>query len=342
MAKKSGTKSSAPAAARVHIGTASYDNSTGVLQGDAGGGASEAGWHSIESMLRCAKEYQFQHVRKLRKPTHETPDHFALGQMFHAGRARWFALNFATDAKAFASMHKAMRQAAEENKLPVSLKAEQAAHFHVAEYVAYYSRLPKPQPIATEYKLGPTPLTPGDGFQMHRTARLDDVSKYPEAGGALCIGESKTTGSAISDVHNQYELAGQTMLQALLWRNDANGAARFGTARGILLDVTKKAYGKGEKPSFGRFFVPITDYQLDWFARNLRGYLRAAAGIDWNAEAPRNVQSCTRLIGRGRVACEYRDLCRFGRDATGQYVMENGQSLLKFKPDDERKVAPWL
>jgi hypothetical protein len=302
------------------------------------GGATEAGWHRIQYALECMKKLQFV-LRGVHQPQVQTPDHFGVGIMYHAGRARWFSLRFATDEKAWMKIRDAVREAAASNKLPVSLKAEQDALALISAYIEHYKRLPKPNPIAAEYKLGPTPIIPGDQFSM-RTAQLDDVSHYPEVSNWLCIGESKTTSTTVGDVENQYTVHGQTMLQMLLWKNDPNGEKKYGPVKGVMLDVAVKGYS-GKPPKFGRVFVQITDYQLNWFARSLRGYLGAAAAVDWNTEAPRNPMSCTRMQGRGRIACEFRDLCKFGKSAAGNFVLEDGSSLLRFKPDEFRRVMPW-
>jgi hypothetical protein len=306
------------------------------------GGASEAGWHSIQDFLHCPKEYQFRHIRKLRIPTQRTPDHFAVGQLFHAARARWFTLGFKQDDKTWQQILRAMREDALANKLPVSLGAEQQATKLIQAFMKFYGTQPKPKVIAAEYKLGPTPLRQGDPFMLWRTARLDDVSIYPEAGNRLCIGESKTTSTSVNDTVKQYTLHGQTMMQALLWKNDPNGEKKYGPIAGIMLDVTVKG-GSGAEPSFGRSFVQITDHQLRWFAESLAGYIRAASGVDRNSTVPRNPASCTRLAGRARISCEFTELCRFGSSATAQFVVgEESISLKEWAKRHPTEVAPWL
>jgi hypothetical protein len=309
-----------------------------VIAGESG--ASEAGWSSIESALRCLKEFQLREVRGVHKPLQKNPDYFSVGSLLHAMRAKWFALKFKTDAKSWQLMLDACQEEIERQKLPVALKAELAARLYFEQYVEYWAPRPRPTPIAVEYKLGPAPLKPDDPFFFYRTARLDDVSKYPEAGGALCLGEVKTTSASVNDVINQYTLHGQTMLQLVLWRSAMQGEKKFGKAAGIMLDVIGKGYG-GKKCSFARQFIPVTERALTWFTQNMRAYLRAIAAIDWNADAPRNVSACTRLIGRARVACEFRQICIHGRSATQDYVLRDGKSLLTWKPDGERQVPPW-
>jgi hypothetical protein len=323
---------------REFVKTFSTETKPKVLLGR--GGPSEAGWHSIEDFLRCPKEYQFRHIRKIRTPISQVPDHFAQGLMFHAGRARWFALRFATSEKAWMSIKEATEREAEEQKLPVSLKAKQQVQALLTMYVDNYSRRPLPNPIAAEYKLGPAPMKDGDPFQLWRTARLDDVSHYPEAAGKLCIGESKTTSTSINDCLNQYQLHGQPLLQQVLWRNAQQGQAKFGAVAGIMLDIVKKPYGK-DRAQFARVFVPVSDWTVKWYVRSMQGYLRAAAAVSWDADAPRNVSACTRLIGRGRIPCEFRDLCQEGGSASSKYVLASGNSLKSHQPDVGMEKMPW-
>lgn len=322
----------------VTLGGTNYEEKDGVLLG--GGGASEAGWHKIEDFYRCPKEFQLRHIRGVRVPQVQTPEHFAIGIMFHAGRARWFANRFDASPKGWKSIQRAVREAAAEGNLPTSVASEQTALKYLTEFIQHYSMLPKPDPIAAEYKLGPVALNVGDPFPLWRTARLDDVSRYPEAGGKLCIGESKTTSTSVADVVATYELHGQTMLQMLLWRMDPNGEKKHGKAEGIMLDVTVKGYG-GAKSKFGRIFIPITNWQIDWFAKDLRNQVFASNAVDWNSNAGRNTANCTRLIGRGRIACDYKDLCRLGPDGTSKYVVGKGVALKTYAKQHPEQVSPW-
>lgn len=311
---------------------------TEVLLGESG--PTEAGYHSIEHFMECPKKYQFSTIRGVHHPLHQNPDYFSVGSLFHAGRARWFSLRFSTEPQAYANVLDAMEKEADLQKLPVSHEAKARAAELVGAYIEHYSKRVRPKPVAAEYKIGPAPLKPNDPFFLFRTARLDDVSFYPEANNFLCIGESKTTSTSVADTVNQYELHGQTMLQAALWKMCPNGEAKYGPVRGIMLDVVKKPYGK-EKAKFERVFVPVSDYAISWFVDSMRGYLKAAASIDWNAEVPRNASSCTKMIGRMRVPCEYRDLCRFGKSASAKYVTREGNSLLTWRPTAEQNRPPW-
>ncbi len=304
------------------------------------GGASEAGWHGIEKILLCEKEFQFNVVRGIHKPIEYTPDYFAVGSIFHAGRARWFSLKFETSSKAWKKIKQACEEEADVQQLPVTFKATKQALGYLTEYIEHYRVRPKPRPIAAEYLLGPAKFKPSDPFYMFRTAKLDDVSYYDEAGGKLCIGESKTTGAGIADCVNQYTLHGQPVLQYMLWKAAPQGEATYGPVAGTILDITKKGYG-GKKCDFARVFIPFEERVLEWFHSSLAKKLQRAAEIGWDTTTDRNIAACTRMGGRGRVACSYRDLCMYGRAATIKYVMADGSSLAKWKPTEERKVAPW-
>lgn len=303
-------------------------------------GATAAGWHKIESGFRCEQEYQYEHVRKIRIPEVKTPDHFAIGIGFHAGRARWFALNFKTGVDAQRSIEEAVQKAFEEQKLPVTIEAKRQTLNYLDQYVAHWSMRPLPKPVAAEYFIGPAPFDPSDPLFMHRTARLDDVSHYVENGNALCIGESKTTSTSIQDCVTQYTLHGQPMLQYVLWRVAQQGEATHGPVAGIMLDITKKGYGK-EKCEFARQFVPVTARSADWYVRSLRTKLRRLADITWDSHVERNISACTRMAGRMRIACPYRDLCVHGRSASIKFVLENGDSLVRWRPSETQQVAPW-
>lgn len=309
-----------------------------VIEGESG--ASEAGWHKLVAGLRCLKEYQFAHVRGIRRPESHTPDYFAIGSMLHAGKARWFARNFATDVKTWASMQEAMLQECEKQKLPVSSQARARGERYMDEYVQHWSRQPLPTPVATEYLLGPTPLNPGDPKELHRTARLDDVSKYPEALYGLCIGETKTTSGTVNDCIKQYSLHGQPSMQMLLWKMDPLGERRFGPIVGVILDVVRKGE-PGKRSSFHREFIPVSPFVQSWLGASLRGYLKAMAAIDWDSDAPRNIAMCTRMEGRARVGCDFQDLCLRGPSGTTKYVLQDGSSLQKHKPESGKERMPW-
>jgi len=303
-------------------------------------GATEAGWHSIESFLRCPKEYQYQHVRGIISPTAATPDYFAIGQLFHIGKAGWFAARFATDEARMLSIREKMSAYAARAKLPISNEALTRAHGYFDEYVKHYRIRPKPDVLAAEYFIGPATLIKGDTFFVARTARLDDVSKYPEAGHKLAIGEAKSTSGSINDVVQQYMLHGQPLLQMALWETAPQGEAMHGPIAGVVLDVLSKGYGN-KASKFGRIFIPKPQRAIEWFVKNLNTQLRAAALVEWNTDAPRNISSCTRMIGRARVECPYLKLCRWGRAGSAPYTFKDGNGLGRWLPSTSQSTPPW-
>ena len=304
------------------------------------GGPSEAGWHGIEKISLCEQEYLYNVVRGIKKPSEYNPDHYSIGSIFHAGRARWFSRRFATGAKTWRLIKEAMEREAEQMELPVSFRATKMDMAYLVQYIDHYRLLPKPDPVAAEYLLGPAKFKPDDPLYMFRTARLDDVSRYDEAAGQLAIGESKTTSGTIGDCVTQYKLHGQPILQYMLWKAAPQGEAMHGPVVGTVLDITKKGYG-ARKCTFSRVFVPFEPRVLEWFHRTLSHYLKRAAQIDWNSKVTRNVAVCSRMGGRGRVSCDYLDLCMYGRSGTIGYVMKDGSSLQHFKRTEEKRALPW-
>lgn len=309
-----------------------------VLHG--GGGPTDAGYHKIDTALRCFKEYQLREVRGIVQPTAETPSYFAIGIGLHAGRARWFADKFASDKKAWERIKDAPEEDFEKQKMKVSAETRQYIHRLLKEYCEHWTLQPKPTPVVVEHLLGPAPLQQGDPFPLWRTARIDDASYYPEALNKLCIGECKSTSASINDCINEYTLHGQPMLQFLLWELATQGKLEYGPLQGVMLDIVKKGYGR-EKSSFARHLVTFSEHQISWFRKNIRMILRALPNIEWNTDVPRNVTACTRLIGKMRAPCQYRDLCMHGKTASIKYVMKDGRSLLSWKPSAEFSVPPW-
>lgn len=310
-----------------------------VLIGDSG--PTQYGYHHIESMVRCPKEHQLRQVRQIRMPQRETPSHFAIGIIMHAGRKLWFARGFRTDDAMWQEIKTEAEKECEAQKLPVTATSMQLGLRYVTEYIEHWSAFPKPKVKAVEHLVGPVPVTEGAPDAI-RTARLDDVAAYAEAGWANCIGEAKTTSASCNEVVRTYELHGQPLLQHVLYRMDAaNGAAKLGTAPGTMLDIISKGYGK-EKSKFMRAFVPVTQFAIDWFVRDMAATVRESNKMTWNTEARRVTTSCVRAVS-GRVGgCEFKQLCLHGANATGRYVMgPNGDSLKSWKPSPERAVAPW-
>lgn len=303
------------------------------LRGESG--PTGAGWHRIADYLQCPKKYQYGQVRGLRVPQTKTPDHFVIGSGLHAGRAAWLWGDTPEQIKAAVLAELAKQE------LPVSVEAERRTLLLVEQYIDHWRLRPKPQVLATEYVVGPAPVHPDHATDqsLWRTAKLDDVSRYPEAGGKLAIGEVKTTSASVFDCVNEYTLHGQTMLQMLLWKLSPQGEAAHGPVSGVVLDVVKKGYGEN-KPGFARQFMPFTSRMLEWFANTMDLAVRGAQQVKWDTDAPR-VGYCTRLVGRGRVACEYRELCMHGRAATMGFVLANGRALNTWAPDANQTVPPW-
>lgn len=302
------------------------------------GGASGAGYSELEPYLRCPKEYQYAKVRQITKPTAQTPDYFAVGAFVHAGRARWLASGQSLGDEVWAAIRADIDTTRAGLPLPCSEQSVAASLKFIQEYIDHWSVRERPKIVAVEHMLGPVDLL--DGVDSARTARLDDFGFYPEAGGALAIGECKTTNGSIGDVANQYTLHGQPALQRLLWDAAPQGAATWGTVSGMVLDVIKKGYG-GKRCEFSRIFVPHDPRVQLWAKSTLAKATIAKNALRWDSDAERRITSCTRLIGKARVACDYRDLCQTGRAAAGGYIFSDGRSITDWKPSDGQLVAPW-
>ena len=304
--------------------------------GDATGGASAAGYHNIESYLKCPKRYQFDKVRGVRLPMSGTPTYFAVGAMVHAGRAAWFTSGFGTDEATLAHMHAEMDRVMAAYELPVPESAREEARRYIGEYVEHYAGRAHPKVIGAEYTLGPADV--GDGEV--RTARLDDIAFYPEMNGRLCVGEFKTTSTDIATTVLQYKLHGQPILQAMLWRAAMQGAAMHGDVTGVMLDVMQKGY-KGKRCQFARVFVEVTEHSRQWMSKLLARSIRDARAVTWDSDVERRVTSCTEMSGSRRVMCPYQPLCQHGRDAALEFVTADGARLTDFEPGEGRERMPW-
>lgn len=302
------------------------------------GGASGLGYSELEAYLRCPKEDQFGRVRGIHRPTASSPDYFAVGSFLHAGRARWFAQKQDIGAETWKLIQEDVTKTREGLPLPCSDEAEVTALRYLQEYIDHWSVRPKPNIVAVEHMLGPSELLP-DFPETARTARLDDFGFYPEAGG-LAIGECKTTSAPISDVINQYEVHGQPNLQQVLWDLAPQGAAMYGAVKGTVMDVVQKGYG-GRRCQFARIFVPVNEKVKKWVAATMADSLLLRSRANWNSDVRRNVTACTRLIGKARVACQFRDLCEHGKAASTSYAFKDGRSLTEWQPNNEQEVAPW-
>jgi hypothetical protein len=215
----------------------------------------------------------------------------------------------------------------------------------MTQYIAFWKNQPKPTCIGTEYGIGP--VTVLDGLSFTRTARLDDLSRYPEGGSELWIGEAKTTSGTISQLIDEYELAGQTMLQDLLYSRAAQGKAMHGPVAGIMLDVIGKPgkYRGKDQLDFQRYPIRITDFQREWFARTMMKHLSEATEMKkqgWDFPAERNPTACLRQVsGAWVIKCQFYDLCKNGRASTGAYQLPGGKSLLDHEPRDGARNMPW-
>lgn len=301
-------------------------------------GASKAGWHRISSKFECDKKYQLAEVWQVRQPASMTGDALAVGGLFHGGRAHWFESGFPTSSEYQRALEHYVRDHALVMALPVREDAINRTLSYLHQYIEYWSSRLKPEVIGVEYDLQ-APVIPG---MDNRTARLDDVSKYPEHNFHLCIGECKTTSENVNAVVNEYTMHGQPMLQSILWEMAANGAPLHGVADAVLLDVVVKGYGK-EKCQFGRVPIRITDYMKNWFLASLGRHVREAQLMTTESSTVgmRNPLSCTRQIGRMRVPCQYRDLCQRGKSAAVSYVDMEGESLASAKYTDRKGAKPW-
>ena len=313
------------------------------------GGPSAYGYHKWGSILECDKKYQYDQVRKIKVPYDEAPLALAVGSMFHAGRARWFANRFDLGDASWQSIVEATKEAASELPAPASPEAERKALDLLNQYFDHYGKKPPASPVAAEY-LVESKLSPNDPEHMMFSARLDDVSYYPEAGGKLCIGEGKTA-SDTSNCVSEYKMHPQPMLQAALWRVSPNGQAKYGPIAGVMLDVVRKPQfrktkknpdGLETKAGFMRVLLPITDRMLDWYVYSIRAARHRASSITWNDDAKRNPANCTRMYGRARVPCQYQDLCMWGASAAGNYVFEDTkQNVADWEPSERKETPPW-
>lgn len=298
-------------------------------------GASKAGWHEHESFLHCPKKYHLMQVWGVSKPEIGTPDALGVGQLFHAGRAHWFESGFQFGNDYLAQLHAYVEDAALRNALPVREEAITRAKSYLEQYIEYWGMRPKPRVIGAEYALsGRIP-----GLVEDRTARLDDVSEWPETSMKLAIGECKTTSTTVADTVKEYELHGQPLKQDLLWRLSPEGAPKHGDIAFVMLDVVVKGFGK-EKCSFGRVPIRIYPFAREWYQKELARSIGVAKSLTKESVGvPRNITSCTRQYGRMRVDCPFKPLCRQGPAASTAYVDREGKSLSSYINKEGPK--PW-
>lgn len=287
-----------------------------LITNEGGSGVTEWGYHELEPHLKCQKRYQYERLRGIAKPQAAEPEYFTTGSMVHAGRAKWLANGSKTDSVTVALVMQAIEDVLLDIKRPVSPDALPNAKKWVSEYIDHWSLRPAPKCVATELKLEHT--FHGQPF----TARLDDVSFYEEEGGALCLGECKTTSASIKACHNQYMMHPQPMLQRALFSACAAGEGSIGKVDRTILDIIHKGYGK-DKSKFARvtlrFSQPLIDSCVKYLAKE-RAHARSLQWESTSNEAERDYTSCNEKADDGTLACTYRSLCLNGRDAALEYV----------------------
>lgn len=303
------------------------------------GGPSGKGYSEVDTYLRCPKEDQFANIRKFGRASTQVPDYFAVGSFMHSGRARWFAEQFSTSDETWKKIQQDIDAARAGFPLPCSEAAVSDALRYLQEYVEHWAVRERPKIVAVEHMLGPTELIAG-AAETERTARLDDFGFYPEAGGKLVIGECKTTGASIADVANQYTLHGQPYLQKILWDRAPQGSATYGDVSGMVLDIIQKGFG-GKRCQFARIYVPYEHSVEVWWSQALANALGARSTARWDSYAERRITSCTRLIGKARVACPYRDVCLSGKAGTIGMTFEDGTPVTSWQPTEGKTTPPW-
>lgn len=296
-------------------------------------GASRAGWHAIESFIRCPKEYQFAAVRKVVPVNVSVPEPLSVGIHLHAARAQ--ALNDGLRGELWRDAMKLAERMHAEAGTPLFPGAIDTATRTFEAWLAFWKLRPRTTVLAVEYELEPRPLAPNAPPWATRGARLDSIEKDPLTG-AVWIGEFKSTydsGSAVSDL---YSLHGQVLLQAALWGPEET--KKFGTLAGILLDVVKKPRGDERAKAYPRMRLPLHTFAhaLRWFRKDFTGWLMQTHLIDWNA-APERRPVCVRKYG----PCDFRELCLDGRNGSLKYRLADGRRLVDWKPTPDQRTPPW-
>lgn len=280
--------------------------------------ASAAGWHAASDLFACEQRDLFQR-RGLQPLSPSDPKALHVGLLFHGGR-EIFLLGEAVD-------YRTVIEAVEHNdKIQLSEDAIEDGRVLVSSYVEHWTKFPRPRTKAVEKEFTGTLFKAGGklGLFGRRTARLDDVSEYAESGWRLAIGEAKSTSSTARQVLEEYQLHGQTLMQTLVYR--AAGEP-LGPVSGHVFDIAEKKYRKSgggiEKVVCSRTFVPLPNHALTWFAENLR-LTFSRRTEDLMASAHRNLTACNRPykseFGLQSFACPFRELCRWGPNAAGEFV----------------------
>lgn len=291
-----------------------------VVKGAPKEGPSIAGWHKIVDFLRCPQEYKFRHILGIEPKNKEDKVALTIGTLCHIGRAHWFGTQFKASID---ECQAAITQHVQESGGKYKVESEREALRLIAAYVEEWRSKPLPLCRAVEYDIGPAPMAENDPLYAYRTARVDDVSNYPDALNKLCIGDLKTTSDSISGCINEYRQNGQFILYNMLWRMAKEGQAVFGPIDGIVVDVMTKE----KVPKFYRERIEVTAFQEHWFRASMLGYLSAASQVSIKTPVPRNVTMCARAISRGSFMCDYQKLCHYGGAHINQYVNRSNGEL---------------
>jgi hypothetical protein len=296
-------------------------------------GASDKGWHQIQPITICPKEYQLSRVRHITPRNAFMRDPLAIGLLLHVGRAQW--LNDGYKGKLW---RKAMRSFYEEipqqhGGLRLNPGVWETAESTFEGYVSHWAIRPKPKVLAVEYLLKPRGLTPDAPEWAWRGGRLDSIERDAQG---TWIGECKSTSNSAGRVHDTYEANGQTLLYAALWGEEET--ERFGPLAGILLDVMKKSTPGAPAKFWPRIRLPISDllHPLKSFKRDFTTWVMQSHLVDWNASVERR-WTCQRETHQ----CEYKDLCLLGKKASHLYTLEDGSPLNLFKRQPGKEVLPW-
>lgn len=309
-------------------------------------GSSGAGWHHIEPMSRCPKEFQYARIRGVRKHRDSMVSYLAIGILLHAARAQWFYDDRQGDLwrKAMKRYRRRLLEAGE----PEILEEHYQRAFKIFEaYVKYWALRPVTRIHAVEYMITPRWVmdTKADRTTnraavpeyLKRTARADSIESYDGEDG-VWIGEAKSVyAGGRSRLGETYSLHGQPLLLAALW--GPKEEKKFGKLNGILLDPMVKGDTRRRPTGAPRIKLHMKDLEvaLRWFRRDMVIYLENANLVDWNTQVPRNAGTCMRPTG----PCDFRDLCKLGRAGVIGYETSDGTPLIKWQPAPGQKVPPW-
>lgn len=293
-----------------------------LISEDGAGGVSPHGYHKIAAGLKCEKQYQYG-LRGVQAPFTQVPAYFTRGSLVHAGRACWLSnRGRPPEGSVEAAMLEALEKEREEAKKQghtVDDEAYPQALGDMKGYQQHYSMLPVPKTVATEKYVEAVV----DGVIL--SARLDDISFYPEAGNVLCIGECKTTSGSIVDTVNEYTLHPQVLLQQYLYRECLSPV--YGEIKHTVLDVVKKGY-KGKNPDYGRHVLTWNHKLIDAAAKWLASEKKRLMQIRPESQnVERNYSACATRKADRTYACPYRDLCLEGPDARLRYINAEGNVL---------------